>query len=90
MGPVLMLVSSLDLIRRIYRFQYSPRTILKAICAGVGFGSGTETMPLHIYNYLSSSQRVTQRLCGVQWKHSKADTIKGPSLHAQHMQTSVI
>ena len=33
------LVSSPDLIRRVYRFQY----ILKAIRVGVGFGSGTET-----------------------------------------------
>ena len=32
------LVSSPDLIRCVYHFQ-----ILKAICAGVGFGSGTET-----------------------------------------------
>ena len=36
-----------DLIRCLYRFQYnalpSPRSILKAIRAGVGFGSGTET-----------------------------------------------
>ena len=36
-----MLVSSPDLIRHVYHFQYS--MILKAICARVGFGSGTET-----------------------------------------------
>ena len=40
-------VLSPDLIRRIYRFQYNalenPCTLLKAIHAGVGFGSGTET-----------------------------------------------
>ena len=34
-------VSSPDLIWRVYRLQYN--TILKVICAGVGFGSGTET-----------------------------------------------
>ena len=41
--PVLMcvLVSSPDLIWRVYRLQYN--AILKAIRAGVGFGSGTET-----------------------------------------------
>ena len=38
-----IVVSSPDLIRRIYRFQYSPCAILKAIRAGVGFGSETET-----------------------------------------------
>ena len=36
----LNLVSSPDLIRQVYRFQYNVR---KVICAGVGFGSGTET-----------------------------------------------
>ena len=39
-------VSSPDLIWRIYRLQYNApplHTILKVICAGVGFGSGTET-----------------------------------------------
>ena len=39
------MVSSPDLIRRVYCFQYNPCAILKAICAGVGFGSGTETSP---------------------------------------------
>ena len=34
-------VLSPDLIRRVYRFQY--KTVLKPICAGIGFGSGTET-----------------------------------------------
>ena len=41
-----VLVSSPDLIRRVYRFQYNmqkTRAVLKAIRAGVGFGSGTET-----------------------------------------------
>ena len=40
-----MIVSSPDLIRHIYRFQYNarPGAVLKAIHAGVGFGSGTET-----------------------------------------------
>ena len=33
-------VSSPDLIRRVYHFQYN---VLKAIHAEVGFGSGTET-----------------------------------------------
>ena len=35
-----IVVSSPDFI---YRFQYSPCAILKAIRAGVGFGSETET-----------------------------------------------
>ena len=40
------LVSSSDLIWRVYRFQYiSPHAILKAIRTGVGFWSGTETRP---------------------------------------------
>ena len=41
------IVSSPDLIRCVYHFQYNaqePRTILKAIRAGVGFGSETETI----------------------------------------------
>ena len=41
--PPLILVSSPDLILCVYRFQYN--AILKPICAGVGFGSGTETTP---------------------------------------------
>ena len=35
----IIVVSSPDLIRHVYHFQYN----LKAIRAGVGFGSGTET-----------------------------------------------
>ena len=35
----MMVVSSIDLIWCVYRFQYNARAILKAICAGVGFGS---------------------------------------------------
>ena len=37
------IVSSPDLVRHVYRLQYNVRAILKAIRAGVGFGSGTET-----------------------------------------------
>ena len=44
--PPQLLVSSPDLIWCIYRFQYNVCVILKAICAGVGFGSGTETTQL--------------------------------------------
>ena len=41
-----LLVLSPDLIRRVYRLQYNvwENTILKVIRAGVGFGSGTETI----------------------------------------------
>ena len=42
----IVLVLSPDLIRHIYHFQYNARetaAILKEICAGVDFGSGTET-----------------------------------------------
>ena len=44
--PPQLLVLSPDLIRRVYRFQYNARAILKVIHAGVGFGSGTETTQL--------------------------------------------
>ena len=39
----IVLVSSPDLILCVYHFQYNTWAILKAICAGVGFGPGTET-----------------------------------------------
>ena len=39
----IVLVSSPDLFRRVYHFQYNTWVILKAICAGVGFEPGTET-----------------------------------------------
>ena len=44
-----ILVSSPDLIRCVYRFPYNARAILKAIRAGVGFGSGTETTTILTY-----------------------------------------
>ena len=41
-----------DLIWCVYHFWYnSPRAILKAIRAGVGFGSGTETNTTHAPYY---------------------------------------
>ena len=36
----IVLVSSLDLIQRVYHFQYSMWAILKTIRAGVGLGLG--------------------------------------------------
>ena len=42
------LVSSPDLIRCMDCFQYNAWAILKVICAGVGFGSGTETSWYHV------------------------------------------
>ena len=38
----IVLVSSPDLILCVYHFQYNTWAILKASCAGVGFGPGTE------------------------------------------------
>ena len=50
------LVSSPDLIRRVYCFQYNARVILKATRAGVGFGSGTETT-VHYTQFLCYARR---------------------------------
>ena len=47
---VTVVVSSPDLIRRVYRL---PRAILKAIRAGVGFGSGTETITVDTAVYIA-------------------------------------
>ena len=44
------LVLSQDLIQRVYRFQRT--CILKAICARVGFGSGTETTSPQALNWV--------------------------------------
>ena len=44
------LVLSQDLIRGIYRFHHT--CTLKAICAGVGFGSGTETTSPQALNWV--------------------------------------
>ena len=59
------LVSSPDLIRYAYRFQYkawekdTECAILKAICAGVGFGSGTETSMSHtVYEYTTKAGEI--------------------------------
>ena len=43
-----LIVLSPDVIWRIYCFQYNVQAILKAIRAGVGFGSGTETSTLSV------------------------------------------
>ena len=51
------LVSSSDLIQRVYRFQCNS-AILKVICTGIGFGSGTETKSR--YGYINS-------FCKVSW-----------------------
>ena len=73
-----LLVSSSDFIWCVYRFQYNPHVILKAIRARVGFGSGTKTIPLYTMWYVHpnsltcpilpgtfveiSSQHITSRL----------------------------
>ena len=52
-----ILVSPPDFIRHIYCFQYDARekrVILKAICAGVGFGSETEIMLTNIVTAIFS------------------------------------
>ena len=53
------LVSSPDLIRRVYRLQYN--AILKAIHAGVGFGSETETT----FNYKQKVNEHSNRKQGL-------------------------
>ena len=53
------LVSSPDLIRRVYRLQYN--AILKAICAGVGFGSETEIT----FNYKQKVNKHSNRKQGL-------------------------
>ena len=50
-------VSSPDLIRRVYHFQYN---VLKVIRAEVGFGSGTETsMGLDLTSFYGLLHRFT-------------------------------
>ena len=52
-----VLVSSPDFIWQVYiALQYSAHVILRMIHAGIGFGSGTETMYVHVcvINFLLS------------------------------------
>ena len=58
---IMAIVLSPDLIWRVYRFQYNTqelRAVLKAIRAGVGFGSGTETiMAIKVYVMFNNALR---------------------------------
>ena len=58
---IMALVLSPDFIWRVYRFHYNTqelRAVLKAIRAGVGFGSGTETiMAIKVYVMFNNALR---------------------------------
>ena len=41
---MIQVVSFPDLIQHVYYLQYNMQYVPKVICAGVGFGSGTETV----------------------------------------------
>ena len=61
------IASSYSLVPRphpvcVYRFQY---TIMKTICAGVGFGSGTETNPVTDWSKVKCVKPSLQGLCWI-------------------------
>ena len=67
----------------IYQTLPYPRAILKAICAGVGFGSGTKTSPedahLHTFVFPHNEMRATPIVSGDRnylLKHSQCEQCK--------------